>query len=818
MALFGGIQLPGKPDPANIQKLDLLPLPQISRMMRVGIAIDKEHLWDLSLMLEKRKTSLGQGIQSFVPQAALDEFVSDSPEDSLNVESAEQISNLLFQTLRIGSSEKLKMTKSGKRISSGKKQLESLKRRHPVIPLILEYREASKLNSMIATIIGAASLEKSTDSWVIRGEIVSTRTATGRLAMRRPNLMQIPARSDLGRELRAGFVPRPGKVFIACDLSQIELRLIAHSANEPNMLRIFHSGGDIHLDTAMRAFDISDPAKVDKLLHRAPAKTVAFGCAYGLGPPGLLDTMAVVYGSAGLALPDWLTLEWCTQFIEKWFGLYPKAREYFELQHRRARRYGIVWDMLGRVRRIPEVRSYHTRIHQAGLRQAGNAPIQCIMGNMKVFCKDAGLVEIGELEGREATLWDGSQWSSGHVVPAGLKDVYRMSTADGGILETSGDHGILIRTPKIERWMSAEELRSKKESSTRAGWMNYRAALCGPADNDWSNSMVLPDSWDPLWFGRLASDGNAVIRTGGGSYFVLRVAEHEEDILPYLWARSREVCSSATLRSERKTDKNQIIFSIVGYSLSTARKLVAVGEKGRIPVELYGSSASLCQYLRGLFDGDGGVTGGETITLTFGGGDRRLAWAHEIRNALLILGIRSRVHYYPNGRAVRVLIMKSDAPVFNSLIGFMSAEKIAKATMIGPSANGSAAYGRAVGIDSIERIGRQAKMYDFVNSTTGRFGAEGFVVHNSGACGVFKLGMARVERLLSAWRDAGVYVEALLPVHDELLIECDPAWAEDIKDLVIMEMEKALVDTTGVLQCRCPILAEGKVMPRWLKG
>lgn len=371
--LFGEIEIPGRPSPENIRRLDLLPLPQIARMMQTGICIDREHLWSLSSTLESRKTSLGRAIQSFVPQAALDEFVSDSPEDSLNVESAEQISNLLFQTLQIGSSEKLKMTKSGKRISSGKKQLETLKRRHPVIPLILEYREASKLNSMIGTIIGSALREG--DNWVVHGEIVSTRTDTGRLAMRRPNLQNIPARSDLGRQVRAGFIARPGKVLISCDYSQIELRLLAHAANDPNMLRIFRDGGDIHTDTAARAFSIPID-QVDKLLHRAPCKNVNFGVGYGLGPPGLYDLMALTFATAGKEMPEWITLDWCADFISKWFDLYPKCREYFELQHYRARRYGIVWTMFGRVRRVPEVLSEHDRIVQAGLRQSGNMPIQ----------------------------------------------------------------------------------------------------------------------------------------------------------------------------------------------------------------------------------------------------------------------------------------------------------------------------------------------------------------------------------------------------------------------------------------------------------
>ncbi len=378
--LFGGIEVPGKPDLANIQKLDLLPLPMIRRMMRVGAGIDREYLWHLSSKLQSRKTELSQEITSYVPLSELQQYAGESDEEdsdglALNPESSPQIAKLLFEQLRIGARERLKRTKSGSRISTGKKQLETLKRRHPVIPLILEYRECSKLDSTYCSKLPLIARDHG-DSWRIHTQIVTTRTDTGRLASRGPNLQNIPARTELGREVRAAFVPRPGSKLISVDYSQIELRLLGHAANEPNMLRIFAEGGDIHLDTAMRAFGITDPKLVDKNLHRAPCKNVNFGVGYGLGPPGLYDLMALTFATAKLDIPHWMTIEWCAEFIQKWFDLYPKCRDYFDLQHYRARRYGIVWTMFGRVRRVPEVMSSIDRVREAGLRQAGNMPIQ----------------------------------------------------------------------------------------------------------------------------------------------------------------------------------------------------------------------------------------------------------------------------------------------------------------------------------------------------------------------------------------------------------------------------------------------------------
>jgi DNA polymerase-1 len=388
--LFGGIQIPGHPDPANIQKLDLLPVEQIRRMHRVGVAIDREHLWTLSTSLESRKTELRKDIASYVPSDRLEEFVAASSDDlTLNVESAAQIATLLFTWLGVGKERRLKRTKSGTRISTGKKQLEGLKRDHPVIPLILEYREASKLKSTYADKLpriarlhkrgpccSLCGLGHVTSHWRIHTTILTTRTDTGRLASKNPNLQNIPTRTKLGREIRKAFISTPGRRLVSRDYSQIELRLLAHCAQEPNMLRIFRANGDIHLDTAMRAFNISDPKLVDPNLHRAPCKNVNFGIVFGLMADGLYDLMMVTFATAGLAVPDWLTLEWCERFIEKWFDLYPLVRAFMELLYYRARRFGIEWTPLGRVRRVPETRSCHERVRAAGLRQAGNMPIQ----------------------------------------------------------------------------------------------------------------------------------------------------------------------------------------------------------------------------------------------------------------------------------------------------------------------------------------------------------------------------------------------------------------------------------------------------------
>lgn len=173
-----------------------------------------------------------------------------------------------------------------------------------------------------------------------------------------------------------GFIASDGHVIVQRDWAQIELRILADLSGDPTMCQIYLDGGDIHIATAMGAFQITDPAKVDKLLHRAPAKNVNFAICYLITGLGLLDLMAVTYSSANQPLPDWMDETWCNQFIERWFVLYPYARKYLAAEEEKIRRHGIAWTRCGRVRRIPETRSFLSYVQDAGVRQGSNHAVQ----------------------------------------------------------------------------------------------------------------------------------------------------------------------------------------------------------------------------------------------------------------------------------------------------------------------------------------------------------------------------------------------------------------------------------------------------------
>lgn len=387
--LYGNVTTPGHPDLDNVRVLDTLPVDQIRRMMRVGLAVDREWLADLSITFGHTKDELRKDIVSYIPADKLEQFVSESGDDldasQFNVESPVQVADLLFSMLGVDGS-RLKRTAGG-RVSIRKKQLETIKTQHPVIAKILQYRQISKLIGSFCNklpqlarfhnggVCRACGLVHKGDHWRIHGQIMTTRTAPGRLAMKAPNLQQIPSRTVEGREVRKAFIPAPGCKLVSRDLAASHLRILAHLAHEQTMMAILNAKGDLHNKTARLVFGIPDDQKPDKLTQRDPSKTATFLIIYGGGGATLYDTLVTNFALAGIPQPDWLTLNWCELFIDKLLDMYPGIRTYFELQHYRAQRYGFVWCPFGRVRLVPEVWSCHERIKQAGLRQAGNHPI-----------------------------------------------------------------------------------------------------------------------------------------------------------------------------------------------------------------------------------------------------------------------------------------------------------------------------------------------------------------------------------------------------------------------------------------------------------
>lgn len=371
--------LPGRPDLHNCARIDHNVIPIISRMMRNGICVDKDHFHTLSEYLQEEMKETSKQITSYIPQSALDAFVGESLND-FNVDSPDQIAALLFRHLRIGDDKDLELTPKGDRISTGKKQLERLRSDHPVVPLILQHREYKKLDSTYCAVIPSETIYiPELDRWKFFHKIGLTFTTTGRMTCRR--LHQIPIRTELGRLIRQGFITSASdRVYISADYSQIELRALAHESGDVVMSNIFRDDGDIHKKT-QDGLDM--PSTLDKIQKRLAAKRTVFGVIYGSTDLGLWLTLQ----SDGVSC----TREQCAIFLNGIFDTYPNVRPFIEKHHYRAKRYGFDWNSFGRVTLAPEVRSVHPRVVAEGLRRIQNFAIQSF--SAEVFKIGAALVE-----------------------------------------------------------------------------------------------------------------------------------------------------------------------------------------------------------------------------------------------------------------------------------------------------------------------------------------------------------------------------------------------------------------------------------------
>ncbi|MDQ1398134.1 MAG: polymerase, partial [Acidimicrobiaceae bacterium] len=272
--------------------------------------------------------------------------------EEFNVNSTPKLREILFDRLGLAPQ---KRTKTG--FSTDAASLEKLAGQHPIIEHLLRYREVEKLRSTY----GEGLLSSVAADGRIHATFNQTVARTGRLSSDQPNLHNIPIRSDEGREFRRAFIPAAGCRFLVADYNQIELRVIAHLAEDPGLVEAFRAGIDIHNVTAARVFGV-DGADVT-LAQRSKAKMVSYGLAYGMESYGLAQRLAIPVDEA-------------TQILHAYFEAFPNVKAYMDRVVAEARSRGYTETLFGRRRQIPELQAGNYRIRQAGERQAMNAGIQ----------------------------------------------------------------------------------------------------------------------------------------------------------------------------------------------------------------------------------------------------------------------------------------------------------------------------------------------------------------------------------------------------------------------------------------------------------
>ena len=311
----------------------------LAKMEVVGVGVDVDVLTELRDKLTAEADELRQAI-------------TDDAGHPFNVNSTKQMREVLFDELGLTPQKK---TKTG--YSTDAQTLEKMRGEHPIIEHILSYREVEKLRSTY----GESLLHDVADDGRIHASFNQTVARTGRLSSENPNLHNIPVRSEMGREFRKAFVPGDGYTLLVADYNQIELRCIAHLAEDPGLIDAFESGTDIHTETAARVFGVGlDDVQPDQ---RAKAKMVSYGLAYGMEAYGLGQRLNIPTKEAAVIL-------------DAYFDAFPNVKEYMDRVVEDARAKGYTETLFGRRRQIPELSSSNVRIRQAGERQAMNAGIQ----------------------------------------------------------------------------------------------------------------------------------------------------------------------------------------------------------------------------------------------------------------------------------------------------------------------------------------------------------------------------------------------------------------------------------------------------------
>ena len=311
----------------------------LARMEHIGIGVDRS-------VLERIRDELDTEAE------ALRRQVLDDAGRDINVNSPKQLAEVLFDDLGLTPT---KRTKTG--FSTDAQSLEKLRGEHPIVDHLLGYREVEKLRSTY----GVGLVAEVGPDERIRATFNQTVARTGRLSSDAPNLHNIPVRSERGRVFRTAFVAPRGCKLLVADYDQIELRCIAHLAEDPGLIAAFEAGDDIHTATAARVFDI-DASEVG-VEERATAKMVSYGLAYGMEAYGLAQRLNIATGEAA-------------EILDAYFEAFPAVRQYMDQTVAEARSRGYTETLFGRRRQIPELASPNVRLRQAGERQAMNAGIQ----------------------------------------------------------------------------------------------------------------------------------------------------------------------------------------------------------------------------------------------------------------------------------------------------------------------------------------------------------------------------------------------------------------------------------------------------------
>lgn len=728
---------------------------------------------EVSKAEDANDNALVKELMAQVTQLSIDlkKEMDESKEHPLNLASPSQVADLFYKSKEEGG---LGYKFSGEKPSVAKKEIKAL---------VQEKNEDGTPKNLVAVLYSDYKRE---DTLMTKffdnlpyymypgGYIFSSygqiSTATGRMSCSKPNAQQYP------KAITKIVAPRPGYVMIDADYSQIEYRVLTALAKNAGLAELFKNpDSDYHTLMASLMFEV-DYAAVTKDM-RSQAKSFNFGIPYGMGP-----------GSLAILLTGRNTKQTRDEAIEKtaqYFKNQPNTKKFFENVKEQAQVNKYTRTLFNRYR-FYSFEDKDGKVNNAkkaaALRQAGNAVIQgCLDGNTRIQTKEFGIMKIKDLVGYSGEVWDGEKWSHGDILYSGEKRKCIITFSNGQKFICSPTHKFLVKSHRgTERFVECQNLLTKENSKNphrvvinkkyeasdlvyNSEWAYKYKSVTGNANN-----VFLEDIKDSFGIGvvlgRLASDGSVLNREIGASNILQYVAEHEKSIIPELGKYMDKLGCKYNTDIQRE-NRNESMNRIAVYSKSLTNEVTELDIKHKVHDNIFMDTELLRGFLRGFFDGDGGISG-KTISLTFGTQFNFEEMCRDLQKALLFFGIRSR--YYEYDYRYKLTIKTNDNQKFLDLIGFMNKDKQEEGRKL-ECVKDEHIFGPCLIPESVEITDEYIDMYDVCNTDGGYYVADGIITHNT-AADIFKLSVARN---FSYIRNNRLYGDFLIinMVHDEQLTE-----------------------------------------------
>lgn len=610
-------------------------------------------------------------------------------------------------------------------------------------------------------------------------------TNTGRMSCKQPNAQQYP------KVITKIIVPRDGYAMMDADYSQIEYRVLTAMAGNEWLAELFSNpDSDYHTLMASLMYDVDYSAVTSSM--RSAAKSFNFGIPYGMG----FGSLAILL--TGKNTPQ--TRDEAKEKYEDYFKNQPKTRKFFDNVKEMAQVNGYTKTLFNRYRYYSftdKDGNVNNAKKAAALRQAGNAVIQgCIHGDTLIQSKEYGITKIKDVVDKHLLIWNGHKWTNGDVLYSGKKKKCIVTFSTGQKFICSPTHKFLVKSHRGNtRFVECKDLHSKENFGNNAYRVvtNQKYAKSdykykstsdlkyGKASN--SNNVSLDMVCDSfkmgVILGRLASDGSVFNREIGGDNIRQIIAEHELEVADILEDYMQPL-NCIRKDNDIREGRNEKITYISVYSKMLVDEISRLNIKEHIADEIFKDTEMLRGFLRGFFDGDGGVltscntdesTAG-IIALTFGGKATNYPIIDDICKALSMFGIRtSKVTSEYNGHPiVRLCVRKQDNERFSSIIGFINKNKQIDAENSIPKLN-EHVFKHELIVESVEITDEYIDMYDVCNTDEGYYIADGIVTHNT-AADIFKIGVARNFSFIRRNKLLGKLL-IINMIHDEQLMEVD---------------------------------------------